>query len=69
MSPVVEIQAFDNGGICTSVLSFPEDEAEEVEEKVKTGFQTDNSVVGTQTVDNLAPPPQFAKALSHDMQL
>ena len=41
MSPAVEIQVFDNGGICTEVLSYPEEEAEEVVVKVQTGFQTD----------------------------
>ena len=69
MSPVVENQVFDNGGICLEVLSYPEEEAEEVVEKVQTGFQTDNSVVGTKTLDNLAPPPEFAKAWAKDMKL
>jgi hypothetical protein len=69
MTPVVEIQTFDNGGICTSTLSYSEVEAEEGEERIKTGFQTDQFMVGTQTVNNLAPPAKYAKAWSKDMQL
>jgi len=69
MSPAVENQVFDNGGICTEILSYPEEEAEEVAEKVQTGFETDNTVVGTKTLDNLAPPPEFAKAWAKDMML
>jgi hypothetical protein len=61
MSPGPE-KVYDNGGICTSPLSYPEDDAEVVVEKPKTGFQTDNDDIGTQTVNNLVPPDRFKKA-------
>jgi hypothetical protein len=69
MTPVVEIQKFDNGGICTSTLSYPRGRGRGGGGEVKTGFQTDNDEVGTQTVNNLVPPARFKKAWSKDMQL
>jgi hypothetical protein len=48
MSPPVEIQKHDNGCILSLDLAYPEDEAEEVEERPKVGFQTE--------ADDIDPP-------------
>jgi hypothetical protein len=69
MSPPVEIQQRDNGGILSSDLAYPEDEAEVVEEKPKVGFSTEADDLGTQMLNNLVPSARFKTAWSKDIQL
>jgi hypothetical protein len=69
MSPPVEIQKRDNGGILSTDLAYPEDEAEEVEEKPKCGFQTEADDIGTQTLNNLTPSGRFKTAYAKEIKL
>jgi hypothetical protein len=69
MSPPVEIQQRDNGGILSTDLTYPEAEAEVVDERPKVGFQTEADDIGTQMHNNLVPSARFKKAWSKDIQI
>jgi hypothetical protein len=61
MTPGVELQKFDNGGICTSTLSYPEEEAEEVVDRSRQASKPTTMMLARRLLTIWFPQPGSRK--------